>query len=227
MAYDLEEQEQLDQIKAFWAKWGSLITWCALAMALAFAAFFGYKAYLRSEAVKAAPLYEQLEKAATELKADAKNPQLVADLAAKLTKDYASTTYAAMGALLAAKSNIEQGKPKEAQALLQWAADKAKDPEYNYLAKLRLAGLLLDDKKPQEALNLLPETAPKGFEALYADRRGDALAALSKNDAAAAEYQKSWNALTDSSSLREVIEQKMLAIGAQVLKPAKAATAAP
>jgi predicted negative regulator of RcsB-dependent stress response len=221
MAYDLDEQEQLDQIKAFWAKWGNLITGAISALALIVAAYYGYKYFQRGEAQKAAPLFEQLQKAATELKADPKNPQLVADLASKLTTEHASTPYAQMGALLAAKAQAELGKSKEAQALLQWTMDKAKDPEYSHLARVRLAGALIDDNKASEALALLASAAPKGFEALYADRRGDALAASGKTADAIVEYQKAWNAVAENGSLRAVIEQKMQALGAEVVKPAK------
>ena len=219
MAYDLDEQEQLDQVKAFWAKWGNIITVAITAVALVFAAFYGYKYYQRSETAKAAPLFEQLEKAASDVKADAKNPQLVADLATKLTADYAGTAYAQMGALLAAKVQADLGKTKESQALLQWTMDKAKDPEYSQLARLRLAGALLDENKATEALALLPTTAPRGFEALYSDRRGDALAAGGKAAEAVIEYQKAWNAAKENGSLRGIIEQKMQALGADVVKP--------
>lgn len=219
MAYDLDEQEQLDQVKAFWAKWGNIITWAVLAVSLVFAAYYGYKYYQRSETAKAAPLFEQLEKAAADLKADAKNPQLVADLATKLTTEYASTPYAQLGALLAARVQADLGKSKESQALLQWTMDKAKDPEYSQLARLRLAGALLDENKAEQALALLPAASPKGFEALYADRRGDALAASGKTADAVAEYQKAWNAVAENGSLRGVIEQKMQALGADVVKP--------
>jgi predicted negative regulator of RcsB-dependent stress response len=219
MAYDLDEQEQLDQVKAFWAKWGNIITWAVLLASLIFAAYYGYKYYQRSETQKAAPLFEQLEKAAADIKADAKNPQLVADLATKLTAEYASTPYAQLGALLAAKVQADLGKSKESQALLQWAMDKAKDPEYSQLARVRLAGALLDENKADQALALLPASAPKGFEALYADRRGDALAASGKTADAVAEYQKAWNAVAENGSLRGVIEQKMQSLGADVVKP--------
>ncbi len=226
MAYDLDEQEQLDQMKAFWAKWGNIITWTITALALAFAAYYSYKAYQRSQTQKAAPLFEQLEKAAHELKADPKNSQLLADLATKLTTEHASTPYAQMGALLAAKVQAEQGKGKEAQALLQWTMDKAVDPEYSQLARVRLAGVLLDDNKAAEALALIPDSAPKGFEALYADRRGDALAATGKSADAIAAYQKAWTAVAENGALRGVIEQKMQALGAEVVKPVKVEKAA-
>lgn len=221
MAYDLDEQEQLDQMKAFWAKWGTLITGAVMVIALAFAGYYGYKYYQRSEALKAAPLYEQLEKAALDVKADPKNPQLVVDLAAKLTTSHANTAYAQLGALLAAKVQAEAGKAKEAQTLLQWVMDKAQDPEYSHLARVRLAGALIDDNKAEQAVALMSTAAPKGFEALYADRKGDALAASGKTADAIAEYQKAWDAVIENGALRPVIEQKMQALGASVVKPIK------
>ncbi len=222
MAYDLDEQEQIDQVKAFWAKWGNLITWAATAMALVFAAFYGYKYYQRTQTTKAAPLFEQLEKAANNLKADPKNPQLVSDLAAKLTGEHAGTPYAQMGALLAAKAQLEQGKLKEAQELFKWTMDKAQDPEYSALARLRLAGTLLDDNKAADAATLMGGSAPKGFEALFADRRADALAASGNKAQAIAEYQKAWDAAQENGALRGVIEQKMQNLGTEVTKPIKA-----
>lgn len=226
MAYDLDEQEQLDQIKAFWARWGNLITGAITLVALVFAGFYGYKAYQRNQTLKAAPLFEQLEKAANNLKADPKNPQLVADLAGKLTSEHANTPYAQMGGLLAAKAQLELGKNKEAQDLLQWVSDKAQAPEYAALAKLRLAGMLIDDKKVDQALGLMAAAAPIGFEALFSDRRADALAASGKTAEAIAEYQKAWDGIKEGGSLRTVIEQKMQTLGAEVVKPIKPVVAA-
>ncbi len=226
MAYDLDEQEQIDQMKAFWAKWGNLITWAMTAIALVFAAYYGYKYYQHAQPQKAAPSFEQLEKTANAIQGEAKNPQLAADLATKLTTDYSGTPYAQMGALIAAKTQLELGKSKEAQALLQWTMDKAVDPEYSALARVRLAGVLLDDNKAADSLSLMSASAPKGFEALFADRKADALAATGKAADAIAEYQKAWNAVQENGSLRNVIEQKMQALGAEVVKPVKAEKAA-
>ncbi len=239
MAYDLEEQEQIEQIKAVWTKWGSLITSAVAIIAVGFAAYKGYQYYQRSQAEQAAPLFEQLEKAAatiekdqaetqaklskdpkaTPVNTDPKNAQLVADLAKKLTQEYASTAYAQLGALQAAKAQASLGKTAEADALLQWTVDSAKDPEYSYLARVRLANSLIDAKKPDQALALLAGDVPKGFEMLYADRRGDALAASNKLKEAGVEYQKAWDLTEKKSILREVIDQKMQGLGLELIKP--------
>ena len=221
MAYDLDEQEQIDQVKAFWAKWGNLITWAATALALAFAAYYGYKYYQRTQAQSAVPVFEQLEKAVTTISADPKNKQVVKDLANKLTSDHGSSAYAQMGAALAAKALIDAKSNADAVPLLQWSVDKAKDAEYSLLARLRLAGVFIDDKKTAEASALLNVSVPKGFEALFADRKADVLAASGKNTEAGAEYQKAWTALEENAPLREVIEQKAQMIGFAIVKPVK------
>lgn len=215
MAYDLEEQEQIDQIKAFWTRWGNALTWAATLVALGFAAYYGYKYYQRSQSLEAAPLYEQLEKAVASAAAEAKNVQLVSDLAATLTSKYAGTAYAQMGALSAAKVQLDVGKVEPAQALLKWVMDNAKDAEYRHIARSRLAVTLLDAKKPAEALALIPESAPKGFEVLFADNRGDAFAALDKKAEAIEQYQKAWAAAAEGATIRELIEQKLNGLGAE------------
>ena len=163
MAYDLDEQEQLDNFKAFWVKWGKTIVTLITVLALASAAYYAYQAYQRSAAEKAAPLFEQLEKTANTLtqdfdaeikakgeanadpkavsKIDPKNIQLVNDLAKKLTQEHAGTAYAQLGATLAAKVQAELGKTAEAEHLWQWLVNSAKDPEYSYLARLHLAAV--------------------------------------------------------------------------------------
>jgi predicted negative regulator of RcsB-dependent stress response len=244
MAYDLEEQEQLEQFKAVWAKWGTLIMGLVALIAVSFAAYQGYHYYQRTQADKAAPLFEQLEKAATEInkdlaedlakaaknptakvdesvKLDSKNVQLVVDLAKKLTQEHANTAYAQLGALQAATIQANLGKTTEANALLQWTVDSAKDPEYSYVARVRLASALIDAKKPEQALALLAGEAPKGFEMLYADRRGDAFSASNKLTEAKAEYQKAWDLTDKKSVLREVIDQKMQLLGLDLVKPAE------
>jgi predicted negative regulator of RcsB-dependent stress response len=233
MAYDLDEQEQLEQFKAVWAKWGTLIMGAITVAALSVAAYNGYKYYQRSQADKAAPLFEQLEKTATEMAEDASKPKtdastkaesekatLVADLAKKLTEEHGNTPYAQLGALQAASAQAAVGKTAESDKLLQWVVDSAQDPEYSHLARIRLAVSMIDAKKPEQALTLLAGDAPKGFELLYADRRGDAYAANNKKTEAAAEYQKAWDLAEGNANMREIIDQKTQAIGVDLIKPA-------
>ena len=61
---DLEEQEQLDQIKHFWKTYGNLISWLLIAILGSYAAWNGYQYWERTQATKAAALYDEVERAA-------------------------------------------------------------------------------------------------------------------------------------------------------------------
>ena len=64
MAYDLEEQEQLESLKAWWKQYGNAVTWALIVALLAFAGWSGWNYWQRKQAGDAAVLYEQVTKAA-------------------------------------------------------------------------------------------------------------------------------------------------------------------
>lgn len=150
MAYDLEEQEQIAALKSWWKEYGSLVIVGLAACALSFAAFNGWRYYRHSQAVAAVTLYEQLDQA--ERAADHKK---VRDIAEQITGKYGATTYGAFAALSAARASFEMGDLAGAKSRLQWAMENAKEAELRDIARLRLAGVLLDEKRPDEALKLL------------------------------------------------------------------------
>ena len=63
---DLEEQEQLDQIKHFWKQYGNLITWLLIAVLAAYAGWNGFQYWQRSQASQASALYGEIERLAGE-----------------------------------------------------------------------------------------------------------------------------------------------------------------
>ena len=63
-ALDLEEQEQLDQIKHFWKRWGNLISWALIAVLGAYAAWNGWQAWQNRQASQAAVLFDTVDQAA-------------------------------------------------------------------------------------------------------------------------------------------------------------------
>jgi predicted negative regulator of RcsB-dependent stress response len=206
---DLEEQEQLDQLKAFWKQYGNLITWTLVAVLGAFAAWNGWNQWQRSEAIKAAAMFDELEKAAQGADTDR-----VAGIFKDLRERYGRTTYAGQGGLLAAKVQAEKSKPEDAQASLAWVAENASETEYRSIARLRLAGLLIDAKKYDEALKQLDAASGKEFEALVADRRGDVLLAQGKTEEAKAAYQQAWKAMDEKVGYRRLIDAKLTSLGA-------------
>lgn len=206
--YDLEQQEQIEQAKHFWKKYGNLITWTLVIVLGAYAAWTGWLFWQNQQAGKAAELYEQLDVAVMEGKAD-KITRVFGDLKER----HPGTTFAQQGALLAAKALFDQGKAEPARASLQWLIDNGKNPDLVAVARLRQAGLLMDDKKFDEALKLLDGELPEEFQALAQDRRGDIYMAQSRKDDALKAYQAAWKAMDPSVEYRRFIEGKLTALG--------------
>ena len=214
---DLEEQEQLDQLKAFWGRYGNLIAWLLI---LALAAYGGWNAwnyYLRDQGEKAASLYDELDRAAKAGDAD-----LTSRMFADMKSRYPRATYTQQAALLAARTQLDKGKTDDAKASLAWVAANAGESEYRSVARLRLAGVLLDEKKLDEALKQL-DGIDGEFAPLAADRRGDILVAMGKTEDAKAAYQKAWSTMDAKVDYRRLIEAKLTVLGAP---PAAASAAA-
>ena len=208
---DLEEQEQLDQLKHFWAQYGNLITWTLVAVLGAFAAWNGWNYWQAKKSLEAAVLYEDLERGAA-----AKDVARVERTLADLQDRYARTTQAQQGALLAARAMHDNQRNEAAEKALRWVVDQGGDPAYQALARLRLAALALERKAPDEALKLLEAKLPPEFEGLAADRRGDVLIAQGKRDDAKAQYQAAWKALAAEVEYRRLVEAKLAGLGVQV-----------
>lgn len=219
---DLEEQEQLDAVKHFWKRYGNLITWLLILVLGGYAAWNGWNWWQRDQATKAGAMFDELDRAAQAGDAEKSN-RVFNDL-----KDrYPATAFAQQGGLLSAKLQADSGKPDLAQATLAWVASNAAETEYQTIARLRLAGLLLDEKKFDDALKQLDAATAPSFESLVADRRGDVLFAQGRVDDAKAAYSKAWLLMDPKVEYRRLIGAKLAALGASpVSAPDPAAAAA-
>lgn len=205
---DLEEQEQLDQVKHFWKQYGNLITWLLIIVLGAYAAWNGWNWWQRQQGLKAGAIYEAAVQAA-QRKDLAALERSVGDL----RQGYASSAYASRGALLGARVLQDNGKTSEAMATLRWVAEHGADAGHQAIARLRLAGLMADAKQIDEALKLLSASVPAEFAGLVADRRGDLLLLSGKPAEARAEFTKAWQALGTESDYRRIVEIKLNALG--------------
>ena len=184
---DLEEQEQLDQLRHFWNTWGNLITWVLIVVLGAYAAWNGWNYWQRRQGALASAMYAEVQRSASA----GDVPRLERSLA-DMKDRYGSTTYAAQGALLAAKTLDEKGKGAEARAALAWVAEKA----------------------PDEALKTLSASFPADFVPLAADRRGDVLLLQGKRSEADAEFGKAYQGLgTARGDYRQLVAIKLNALG--------------
>jgi len=210
MAYNLEEQEQLENLKAFWKQYGNFIVTVITVAALAVAGWRGWGWYQVREAAQASAVYEQLREAAS-----AKDVDKVRAAAGTLFEQYGGTAYGEMAALVAARAYVEAGDPKAAKVTLEWAVSNAKDDEFRHAARLRLAALLIDEKAYDEAGKLLGVQAPGRFAGEYADRRGDLLVAQGKTGEARAAYREALEALAPDSPMRRLVQLKLDSLGTE------------
>jgi predicted negative regulator of RcsB-dependent stress response len=217
---DLEEQEQLDQLKHFWKQYGDLITWVLIAIMGTYAAWNGYNYWQRNQSAKAAALYEEVERAA-QANDLTKTERAFGDI----QSGFGSTAYAQRAGLLAAKVFYDGNKIDSAKAALTWVADKSSDEGFSAVAKLRLAGVLVDAKSYDDAMKLLGGSFPHSFEALVADRKGDVLALQGKTAEAKVEYTKAYAAFDAGSDYRKLVEFKLNSLGVDVGKDVKQAPA--
>ena len=210
MAYDHQEQEQLDSFKAFWSQYGNIIIWVLILALGSYAGWNYWKTHQRNKSVEASALYDELQ---TSLLANdnVKVQRVAGDIRAK----YESSAYAPMAALAAAKTAFEANDLKTAKAQLQWAAEHGND-EYKSIANLRLAGVLLDEKAFDEALKVLNGKFLPQFTSEVNDRKGDVLVAQNKLNEARAAYVAAIAAMDPNAPGRQLVQIKLEAIGGTV-----------
>ena len=215
---DLEEQEQLDELKHFWKKYGNVITWLLIAVMGSYAGWNGYQYWQRQQAGKASALFDELEKSA--ISGDAvKIERAWGDMKER----FPSTTFAAQSALIAAKSFQMADKPDAAIATLQWASENASDQGSAQLARLRLANLQAQQKAFDDALKTLAKPFNPAFAGLAFDVQGDVYAAQNKPQEAIKAYTDAWRQLDENAEYRRLVAAKLNALGVDPA-PAKGAS---
>ena len=206
---DLEEQEQLDELKHFWKRWGDLISWVLIAVLAAYAAWTGWQYWSNKQAVQSSAMYDTVERAA-----QAGDMAMLDRSVADIKDKFASTSYAQQAVLLAARVYQDKDRATDAKTQLIWVVDKAGDPGYQALARLRLAALLIEEKAYDQARQQLAVKAPTSFEPLFADRLGDIDMLQGKSADAVKQYQKAWKGLEPSAEYRRLVAVKLAALGA-------------
>jgi len=209
MPLDLEEQEQLAELKAWWRQHGNLIVSVIVGIALAFSAWQAWRWYQGSQATQASAVYESLVKAA-----QAGDPKALRDAAGTLIESFPRTLYASMGALVAARFHFDRNDLKAAKTQLQWVIDRSTSDDFKDLARLRLAAILLDEKAHDEALKVLEAKHGAAYDAQYAALRGDVLVAKNQPAEARTAYQLALEKSgKEQSAFRESVRMRLEALG--------------
>jgi predicted negative regulator of RcsB-dependent stress response len=206
-AYDLEEQEQLAALKAWWKQHGNLVLGTTTLVLLVFAAWNGWRWYQRSQALEAVGAYENLQAAAR-----AGDVKTARDAAGTILEKYAGTAYAPLAALVSAKANYQAGDLKTARAQLQWVVDNARQDDVRSIARLRLAAVMIDEGAYDDATKAVEAKPAEGFEALFLTMRGDIQLVQKKRAEARASYKEAIDKSTDAG-FRESVRMKLDMLG--------------
>lgn len=205
---DLQEQEQVEELKAWWKENGKWVIAVLVIGLLGFAGTKFWKSYQSSQAAEAAKLYAEVMKQVTTN--DAKR---IGDAADALVSRYAGSAYAPRAQLLAAQASLQARDIAHAKVQLMWVIEHASETGLQDTARLKLASVLLDEKKYDEALKQLDAAHPESFTGLYADLRGDVLSAQGKVAEARVAYQQAYDKTDAKSVYRNLIQLKMDGLG--------------
>jgi predicted negative regulator of RcsB-dependent stress response len=209
-----EEQESIENIKAWWDHWGGYVAVVSLLFAAAVIGWNGWHYWQRRQTAAAVVLYEQIEQASGGADTAHLDTAKITQLATELENRFEGTAYAEMGALLAARNLYAANDAAGAKNQLQWVIQHALNNEYRQLAQLHLASILLDEKSYAAALKLIDKPQSPAYAALFAERRGDVFAVQDKRDEARQAYQTALAALpSDAVALRGLLQFKLNALG--------------
>jgi predicted negative regulator of RcsB-dependent stress response len=206
--YDLEEQEKIATLKAWWDQYGNYVTGAVTVVCVIIIAVQGWRWYSRSQSEKAAVLYGAVSAATAQ-----NNPDKAKDAGTQLLDKYPSSAYAARAALLLAKLAVDKKDNATAKTNLQWVIDRASEDELKQIARLRLAYVLLDDKAYDDALRTLDAKHDDKMDGLYSDAKGDILAASGKSSEAKAAYQAALQKVDPKGPMRSYIQLKLDSLG--------------
>ena len=223
--YDLEEQEQLAEIKVWWKQYGNLLINVLTVVSLIVIAWQGWSWYQRNQSAQASVVYGLLQNSVQE-----GDSQRIKAASGELLEKFGKTTYASLGALISAKAMIESDDAKTAKVQLLWVVDNGSD-ELRDLARLRLVAILLDEKAYDQAFKQLDGSISPGFSARFADSRGDVLLAQGKKIDALGAYLDALNKVEEvekaaksrnlvpgwqaqsNAIYREILQQKIDSLG--------------
>jgi predicted negative regulator of RcsB-dependent stress response len=207
MALDLEEQEQVDELKALWKKYGAYITRGVIAFFVLYALFQGWGYYQTKQSLGASELYQSI------VVLDEKNTKDILEKSQKLMDDYSGTPYAGRAAILFAKASYVEGNKDKAKEKLDWATSHAKESATESIALIQLGQILVEEKKYEDALKKVNEVDNEGYLGLSNDLKGDILNAMGKKEEAKKAYLEALKRFGPKDPYAKFTQEKLESLG--------------
>ncbi len=206
---DHQEQEQLAELKAWWARWGTAILAFVLIGLLSLAGWNAWQYYKAHTAGQAAQVYDELQQAL-----QAKDTHKVTSASGELIEHYAGTDYASLGALLAARAYHDVHDDKNARGQLEWVIDHGANAEFKGLARLRMAAILIDARDYEAAQKQLAAPMPAPLAASAGEQLGDLYRLQEKREDARKAWRDALSKVPAADALaNERIKHKLEALG--------------
>lgn len=178
--YNSEEQ-QVEAIKSWWQENGKSII---AGVVIGFIGLFGWRYY--NDYTR-----HQSEMSAAEYQRTMQNLSTQHEKAFDAVEQFISShnnTYGDLASLQLADEAVKANKLELAATQLRQVAEHANDDSFKPVASIRLARVLIANKKPADALKVLETVAAEPYKTVVAETKGDALLALSQPDKAREAY---------------------------------------
>lgn len=200
----ITEQQQIEQLKEWWKKNG---TSTLIVFLIVLAATVGWHFWLKhreNKLERGSTHYEEL------LNAVVNDDDASTLKEANLLKDnYRYTPYAALAALMIARNDIYQNDYKNAEKELTWVMNHGSGDSLKEVARLRLGRLFIQEKHPQQALDLVQKINDPSYLPMINELKGDSYLALNQIDEARLAYEQALSALPGYALMRPVLVMKL------------------
>ncbi|HEY2628423.1 MAG TPA: tetratricopeptide repeat protein [Usitatibacter sp.] len=206
-SYDFEEQERLAELKAWWEDNRWYVLGAIAAGLLAFAGYRGYHWWTAHQAEEAAASYKPVAAAV-----EAKDNKKADEAAQKVIQEHPGSFYASDAALMLAKNAFDAGKLDDARKQLEWVVANGVEA-HRGVARVRLAGVLMEQKKYDDALRVLDGNKDEAYAPLVADMRGDIMVTQHRLDEARANYKLATEKADVRNPVKSIAQTKLNALG--------------